>query len=393
MSLIFNEYTEGKLHKKIKDYIFDSIVNGSCRVFDDSGIEYHIYKGEYDDEFLHMEDFLIKPREQLTYLKEAMLSSSELPCMKYLNFTNNTHHMMCKGRGYFGAIDTMPCRKCFDVNFEALCKYTNPSFIGFNPDISYGYNGVHKVWLEINSTHECTPYKVNYCFQNDIILLEIDVREFSTKPYSKEFHFKRLLPAKDFVVTKQSLIDDLFKSIQTYGFEIASNFKYRYHNFCNKHGEYMTDTILYNYLETVDLIVIDPIQSCSSPQSGYYWFDDIIIHKDNLNNIQNIYNENRYLWHEVRLKGKINSEEQLKQEVDKLIQDVYENGYSPLIKYASKIRSYLRKQGQCWQTFLSSYGLKDIACNEEKAIKYGITSEKTRHYIVPLDKQNLQTVK
>ena len=169
---LFLENTEGKIHRKAKMKLFDSILQGNIKIIDTYDNTYNIFQGEYDTEFLHIESFLIKPNKNGIYVNSAMLSNNELPCIKYLNFNKDEHRLLCNQQGYYGAIENLPCRKCIEINLGDKQEYKY--YVGYTPDIAFGYNGEHKIWLEINYTHPCSDHKINYCINNNIILLEIN---------------------------------------------------------------------------------------------------------------------------------------------------------------------------------------------------------------------------
>lgn len=156
---------ESKAHKEAKEKLFDLIIQDKVKILDNYNREYYIYVG-FEEEFLHMESFLIN------YHNEAIYSNYDLPCVKHLNFNKEEYVLLCDLKGHWGVFETLPCKKCIEINYIG-----DKNIIGYTPDIAYGYDGKHQIWLEINHKHKCTKQKIDYCRDNNIILLEINSKD------------------------------------------------------------------------------------------------------------------------------------------------------------------------------------------------------------------------
>lgn len=170
---MYFDSNESSSHKKAKEKLFDLIISKRVEILDQNGNKYEIFKGVQEKEFLHIESFI------MDYINKAIFSNMESPCIKHLRDFNKKG--LCDTNGYYGAFKELPCEKCVKINFG---KYLSGSskYASYRPDVSFGYNGLHKVWLEIKNESPCSKNKIEFCKQNDIILLEIsdnDVLKFN----------------------------------------------------------------------------------------------------------------------------------------------------------------------------------------------------------------------
>lgn len=175
----FNE-NESYDHMIAKDKLFRLITNKRVKIFDEEGKRYDVFTGERDDEFLHQESFVVD------YGDDVLFSSPNSPCKTLPNFKP-----MCDQKGYYGAYENLPCKKCMLANVGDLHKSSR--FGSYRPDISFGYGGKHVIWLEVSHTNPCSFNKINFCMNHNITLLEIDssvIDDF--KDFSGELVFKKL---------------------------------------------------------------------------------------------------------------------------------------------------------------------------------------------------------
>lgn len=352
MNKIFLKNSEGKKHSEIKSMIYDKLLIGNIKIQDDLGNTYDIFKNKYENEFLHVESFLIKPNGEKTYLKEVMLSNEKLPCVNYLNFAIDTHKMLCNKKGYFGAIECLPCRKCLEINYHLLEKYLNPHFIGFTPDIAFGYDGEHKIWLEINSTHECSDYKINYCFNNNITLLEIDVNNINLEKDLDTLCFKNLTRNNVLIFDKDSLINQLLYNINSIGYIKKKEFtdKYKYASVIR--GNIATEDDINELLNELNLIILKT--NINIAKSLFKWnftgVSQIIISKDNYNIL------NEYIY-----KKNFNDQIDI---IDKnftiIISNIESMGYSDYNPYVTNINNALQKLNKSNNTlkFINNSGYR-----------------------------------
>lgn len=174
MSNLFFDHPESDRHLNAKEKLFNLISEKKINITDNFENKHIIFKGENQDEFLHVESFIIRPENEKTYVNSAFFSNKDLPCVKYLTFKGNAR-LLCDQRSSYGAHDNLPCKYCLEMNLSSNEK--NKTKIGYTPDVSFGYDGKHKVWLEILYTHACSDHKIRYCVENNIVLLEISVEE------------------------------------------------------------------------------------------------------------------------------------------------------------------------------------------------------------------------
>lgn len=155
---------ESSIHLQAKEKLFDLILSRRVKIYDQYGKEYKIFTGQFENEFLHIESFI------MNYENKAIFSSNNPPCNIHLDKNNDK---LCDQAGYYGAFKNLPCRSCIENNLP--WAFEKPSeYASFRPDISFGYNGQHKIWLEVKYTSNSKINKIRFCHKNNIILLEID---------------------------------------------------------------------------------------------------------------------------------------------------------------------------------------------------------------------------
>lgn len=181
---MYFDTNESSSHRKAKEKLFDLIIQKRIEVYDQCGNRYEIFNGKYEDEFLHIESFV------MDYSNEALFSNHNSPCIKHLESFKKSGY--CDKKGYFGAFKELPCERCVTANFR---KYVEGSskFASYRPDVAFGFNGLHKVWLEIKNENPCSENKIKFCKDNDIVLLEIsdwDVIKF--KDFNGKLVFNKL---------------------------------------------------------------------------------------------------------------------------------------------------------------------------------------------------------
>lgn len=176
---------ESKLHLLAKKRLFELIKNKSFVVTDDRGNHYEIMNGTHADEFLHIESPILLGSNNAVY------SSEVSPCKHYFDrYKDITPD--CDLRGYYGAIGTLPCNNCLIGNFGRDIMTSGNRVLSFRPDIAYGYNGIHKVWIEIRNTSPSSYRKKQFCHEHGIILLEIKAESVMGYKESETLLFKRL---------------------------------------------------------------------------------------------------------------------------------------------------------------------------------------------------------
>jgi len=179
---MYFDTNESKSHLEAKEKLFDLITSKRVKIADQDGNVYDVFSGKHDDEFLHMESFI------MNYSSDAIFSNKESPCKKFMENKNPG----CNMEGYFGAFKELPCEKCIVKNFR---KYIEGSskYASYRPDVSFGYEGKHKIWLEIKNESPCSKNKIEFCKSNGIVLLEIDSTDINGfKSHNGKLLFNRL---------------------------------------------------------------------------------------------------------------------------------------------------------------------------------------------------------
>ena len=364
---IFYSNTESNTHYKAKMQLFDYILQGKIKIKDNHNNTYNIFQGEYDTEFLHIESFIVKPIQCKTYINSVMFSNPDLPCVKYFNFNKKEHRLLCDQKSYYGAIENIPCRKCIEINLGNNKDYKN-HFIGFTPDIAFGYNGEHKVWLEINYTHPCSDGKINYCKNNNITLLEIDVNDIS-KINNKELIFYNY--NLSYIIVKNEfndqiandIIDYYIKGIKNkYGMkkEIRDFFidYYSYFNYEDKYLKFLDDNNFKEYIHYNTFIK----SYLGIEISG---FPHLIVSKELYNILINLEKQET----EVK-KFKLSILE------DKILQDIDINNYIVSNNYKKEYNKLTDNNYNVWVNFLTRNNLKEIIqYTRELKEQLGITSK------------------
>lgn len=225
MSKLFYENSEGKKHYDMKMKLFDLIIEKNVKIVDDYNAEYEIYTKKHKNEFLHIESFIIKPEQEDRYVNSVFFSNENLPCSKYLGFDTNNNGLLCDLKGYCGAIEKLPCNKCLEINLDK--KQKNDISIGFTPDISFGYDGKHIVWLEVLNTSPCSPYKIKFCQDNNIELLEISVTDID-RFKSGRMIFNNLTKKVNKTGEKEFL-SKVLEQINKKGYYLKTDFNMDYH--------------------------------------------------------------------------------------------------------------------------------------------------------------------
>lgn len=203
MGKYFNEGNESKSHLKAKEKLYDLIVSKRVEITDQYGNQYEIFNGKRNDEFLHIESFV------MDYSPNVIFSNKETPCKKY--FEGTKKRPSCDMKGYFGAFKELPCSTCIGCNFKRETN-TSSHLASFRPDVAFGYNGLHKVWFEIKNSSPCSEKKIEFCKANGIVLLEIndsDINNF--KEFTGTLKFNKL----EEYVHQTNIYDDL-KTIVNY---------------------------------------------------------------------------------------------------------------------------------------------------------------------------------
>jgi len=176
---------ESKSHIEAKEKLFDLIVSKRIKVIDQHDNEYEVFTGIHEGEFLHIESFV------MDYNSNVIFSNTESPCKKYFD-GNKKKKPKCDFNGYYGAFKELPCSTCIHVNFRRETNHSS-HLASFRPDVSFGYEGLHKIWFEIKSSNPCSKNKIEFCKNNGIVLLEIsdsDVKSF--EDYNGTLKFNKL---------------------------------------------------------------------------------------------------------------------------------------------------------------------------------------------------------
>lgn len=176
---------ESKTHLAAKEKLFDLIVSKRIKIVDQYNNEYKIFTGEHEDEFLHVESFI------MDYVNKAIFSNSDSPCKKYFDDKPNKKPS-CSMEGYYGAFKELPCSGCINSNFRRETNHSS-NLASYRPDVSFGYEGIHKVWFEIKNSSPCSKNKIEFCKNNGIVLLEIsDSVVNGFKDYNGTLRFHKL---------------------------------------------------------------------------------------------------------------------------------------------------------------------------------------------------------
>lgn len=176
---------ESKTHLAAKEKLFDLIVSKRIKIIDQYNHEYKIFTGEYEDEFLHVESFI------MDYDNKAIFSNSDSPCKKYFE-DKPKKKPSCSMEGYYGAFKELPCSGCINSNFRRETNHSS-NLASYRPDVSFGYSGEHKVWLEIKVSNGSSEKKIEFCRDKGIVLLEIEASAVNNfKDYVGTLQFTKL---------------------------------------------------------------------------------------------------------------------------------------------------------------------------------------------------------
>ncbi|WP_137743282.1 hypothetical protein [Robertmurraya siralis] len=158
---MYFDMNESETHLKAKEKLFSLIANKKVRLIDDKRKQIHIYSGAIPTEFLHMESMVVG------YGSDALYSNFDSPCKSFIDSP------VCDLKGHFGVIEQLPCQKCIlnNVNEEELRG--SSIYASYRPDIAYGINGKHLVWVEIYHKSKSSYSKVYFCRDKGIKLLEV----------------------------------------------------------------------------------------------------------------------------------------------------------------------------------------------------------------------------
>ena len=159
---MYFDYNEGNKHLSAKNKLYNLILSRRVKLIDQNEKEYVIFMGDFKNEFLHLESFV------MDYSSNVLFSNST-PIWK--KFISNPH---CSQTGYYGAYEELPCHNCVKENIEGDLLTGSSKYASFRPDIAFGYNGIHKVWIEIKDTNTSSISKLSFCKEKDIILLEVN---------------------------------------------------------------------------------------------------------------------------------------------------------------------------------------------------------------------------
>lgn len=374
-----SDSNEGRNHKEAKDKLFDLIIERKISIIDDYNNTYEIYTGK-ENEFLHIESFIIN------YTNEAMFSNEDLPCIKYLNFNKEKHNLLCDLKGSCGAFYELPCKRCVSLNLE-FYKY---SVIGYRPDIAYGFNGKHKIWLEIKDKNECSFKKMKFCIDNDIVLLEIEAKDILNyhPKYTKNIVFKNM--NHYYYEKEDKSLCDLFNEINTN----VNNIGY-FHSKVLKNklyeiyfDKYERENAFNNLLSSSNLIEVE-----SHEVALYREFRNLIgIDGGNLLVKKDSYDEfNTYRKKEIKKKEEEN-ENNHRKILEGFKNEIIKNKfvyYKEVSKHFNKM--YWNNAYKELDKFLKENKFKKIdvtAKNKKLIVKYGIDFNGYKHIIVQEDDYN-----
>jgi hypothetical protein len=269
---IFYENTESYNHQRAKETLFDLLIKGNVVIIDDKHNIYEdVYKGLHTNEFLHIESFLLKSPSASNYCPNPMFSSKELPCITCLNFNSQDHKLLCDQKSYCGAFEKLPCRKCIELNYEPITTdLSSYKIIGFTPDIAYGYDNKFKIWFEVNYQNPCSIAKRQYCYNNNIILLEINASKI--KENSKILPFTNLSSENIMLDKRNQSIDDAVNSLKTNGYIIRKDLTDILKETCFYNRDVIFETLYKDFVDKYNL-------------SELLWYDEEICQKFNLHNL------------------------------------------------------------------------------------------------------------
>lgn len=198
---------ESDEHIEAKKKLFSLILAKRVKLVDSNGKSYDIFTGIYEDEFLHMESFM------MDYSAKVLFSSRDSPCKKYMS--EHGKSPLCNMKGYYGAFEELPCEKCVTDNFR---KHLDGSskFASYRPDISFGYEGIHRIWIEIKYTHGCSNSKITFCQEKGIVLLEASAESvLSLNDYHNKLTLNKL-NNDNVVVSDKYLYGDAAQKIRKF---------------------------------------------------------------------------------------------------------------------------------------------------------------------------------
>lgn len=346
-------YKESFTHLSAKEKLFELIKSRRVTIKDQFNEEYDIFKGKFNHEFLHLESFV------MDYSNRVLFSNYDSPCKELKNFTP-----LCKQEGYMGAFEELPCAKCILSNFGDIKKSSR--YASFRPDISFGYDGLHKVWLEIKHTHESTYNKLRFCYENDIILLEIDtnvIEEFND--YNGELVFERLIyePVEIDLSKYEKFIES---NLNEKGYILSVDLKRK----INKNlFEYTFNKLarydIYNQLiNKYNLIEVFDDNRGVMEYFGFKGKKKILIQEKDIPKIERIKEE-----YNIRVNERINNI------IDELVSEINKNGYMLLSDFKSRLSKSAPKGHK------SNFNYKEIF-KENKLID--VYTEECMEYLIKL---------
>jgi hypothetical protein len=207
---------ETKKHYQAKKLLFDLITQQKVKIIDHEGEIFEVFPNKYKYEFLHSESFILGNDIAPLYSSETKL----LPCIKY--FSNN-FTPICDLKRHCGAIYDLPCTKCLEINLSTNFEKIK-EIINFKPDIAWGYENKHRIWIEIHNTNKSTYRKMKFCYENGITLLEIGAKDILKCNLNKENNlliFNNLTKLYEYIDKekwKEMIIKEIEEMLNKYGY-------------------------------------------------------------------------------------------------------------------------------------------------------------------------------
>ncbi|MDY8021233.1 hypothetical protein [Paenibacillus polymyxa] len=167
--------SESNIHLEAKMKLYELIKSKKITIVDQFNNEHNILSASgIKDEFLNVE------YPTVLKSKKSLGLNNYFPCLLKMrdDYKIESPTMMCNNSSFIGCNESVPCFECAKSNLTKhkikYDRYRNHlDFFSFIPDIAYGYEGEHKIWIEIIHKHKCTSFKRNIAKLLRVKIIEV----------------------------------------------------------------------------------------------------------------------------------------------------------------------------------------------------------------------------